>query len=124
MYAETYNVKIPKSACKISNCNNVIYAFNLSQSESVHFPIASEQPDICQIFLMALPSCFYHYDAFYVLILSCPLGFTLQHGVCDCDPDLQPYIDGCSINDQTVTRLPNVYKPVLSKELPDFGDYA
>ena len=75
----------------------VSYAFNQSQSESVHFPIASEQSDICQIFLMASPSCFYHYDAFYVLSYSCPLGFTLQHGVCNCDPDLQPYIDGCSI---------------------------
>jgi len=109
LYAETHNINLPKSACRINDYNSISHIFNHSQSRTIHFPIVSEQPHNCQLFLTASPSLFYYFDAFYIDFLSCPLGFTLQHGVCDCDPDLQPYIDGCSINDQTVTRPPNVY---------------
>jgi len=109
LYAETHNVNLPQSACKINDYRSVSHIFNNSQSKIVHFPIAAEQPGMCKLFLTAPPDLFYYYDVFDVHLLSCPLGFTLQHGVCDCDPYLRKYIDECSINDQTVTRPPNVY---------------
>ena len=109
LYAETHNVNLPQSACKINGYRSVSHIFNNSQSKIVHFPIAAEQPGLCKLFLTAPPDLFYYYDVFDVHLPSCPLGFTLQHGVCDCDPYLRKYMDECSINDQTVTRPPNVY---------------
>ena len=42
---------------------------------------------------------------FDVQLLPCPIGFTLQNGVCDCDPLLPTDIDTCYI-DQSVIRRP------------------
>ena len=109
MYTETYNINLPKSSCKTNDNSHVSHIFNSSWSRTVHFPIVSEQPAICELFVTAPPNLFYYYDVFYVQLLPCPLGFTLQGGVCDCDPYLRKYIDGCSLNYQTVTILPNVY---------------
>jgi len=109
MYVETYNEHLPKSACKIYEHDSMRQNFYWNQSRTVHFPIASDNPTVCELFLTAQPDLFTYYDAFYVNLLPCPLGFSLQHGICNCDSDLREYVDGCIINDQTVRRLPNIY---------------
>ena len=75
----------------------------------MYFPIASESAGVFELFLTAQPNLFTSYDVFYVHLLPCPLGFTLQHGICDCDPDLRKYIYECMISSQTVRRFPNIY---------------
>ena len=49
------------------------------------------------------------YDAFYVQLLPCPVGFTLQDGVCDCDPILLPYFDTCYIDHSAIRRPANTW---------------
>ena len=78
------------------------HIFHQGQSERVSFAIASEQRTGCELFLTAQPNLYTAYDVFYVHLLPCPLGFTLQHGICDCDPDLEEYIYECKISSQTV----------------------
>ena len=109
MYVETHNDNLPLSTCKIYEHGSMRHAFNQNQSKPVHFPIASHNPAVCELFLTAQPNLFTSYDAFYVYLLPCPIGFTLQHGICDCDPDLRKYIDECMISSQTVRRLSNTY---------------
>ena len=109
LYTETYNNNLPNSSCKIYEYNSMRHIFYKSHSKVVDFPIASAQSTFCELFLTAQPNLFTSYDAFYVHLLPCPLGFTLQHGICDCDPDLRKYIDECMISNQTVRRLSNNY---------------
>ena len=108
MYAETYNDNLPKSACLINEHSSMKHIFRYGKRKRVHFAIASEQP-VCELFLTAQPHLYTLYDAFYVHLLPCPLGFTLQHGICDCDPDLRKYIDECEIHTQTIRQFSNVY---------------
>ena len=117
LYTETYNNNLPKSSCKIYEYNNMRHIFHKNHSKVVDFPITSAQSKFCELFLTAQPNLFISYDAFYVHLLPCPLGFTLQHGICDCDPDLRKYIDECMISSQTVRRLSNVYNE------PDISTY-
>ena len=108
MYVEMYNNNLPNSACKIYKHDNMRHIFHWEKSRAVHFSIVSELP-VCELFLTAQPNLFTSYDAFNVHLLPCPLGFTLQHGICDCDNDLRKYIDECMISSQTVRRLSNTY---------------
>ena len=109
MYAETYNNNLPKSACKLRDYDSMKHVFKGKQSKFAHFAIATEQPTVCELFLTAQPNLYINYDVFYVHLLPCPLGFTLQHGICDCDPDLTKYIDKCMISSQTVRLFAGVY---------------
>ena len=109
LYVETYNKNLPESACQIYKFDSMRYVLYGNQCKAVHFPIASEQAAVCELFLTAQPNLFTSYDAFFVHLLPCPLGFSLQHGICDCNPDLRKYIDECMISNQTVRRLSNTY---------------
>jgi len=109
VYIDTYNDNLPKSACTINDHKSTKHEFHYKKRKSVNVSIASAQPTVCELFLTAQPNLFMYYDAFYVLLLPCPLGFTLQHGICNCDPNLRNYIDDCMISDQTVTRLSGTY---------------
>ena len=60
---------------------------------------------MCELFLTMTPHLYHVYEAFYVRLLPCPVGFTLQNGICDCDPLLPPDIDTCYI-EQSVIRRP------------------
>ena len=51
----------------------------------------------------------YAYEIFYVKLLSCPIGFTLQNGMCDCDPILTKYIDKCFIDYSAIRRPANTW---------------
>ena len=57
------------------------------------------------MFLTVSPFLYYIYEVFDVELLPCPIGFTLQNGVCDCDPLLPTDIDTCNI-DQFAIRCP------------------
>ena len=109
LYVETYNKNLPKSTCKMYEHDSMSHIFYWNQSRGIQFPIASEQAAVCELFLTATPNLFTSYDVFYVHLLPCPLGFTLQHGICDCDPDHRKYIDECMISNQSVRRLSNTY---------------
>jgi len=106
LYSEAYNVNLPKSFCETNDNGHISHIFNGGLSRMVEIPIVSEQPGVCELFLTASPNLFYYYDVFNIHLLSCPLGFMLQHGVCDCDPYLKKYIGWCSIDDQKVIRHP------------------
>ena len=109
LYIDANNDNLPKSACIVNDQKSTKHIFHFNKRSSVDFSIASTQPTICELFLTAQPSLFTSYDVFYVHLLPCPLGFTLQNGICDCDPDLRKYIDECMISDQTVQRISNTY---------------
>ena len=60
---------------------------------------------MCELFLTIIPHLYRVYEAFYVRLLPCSVGFTLQNGIRDCDPLLPPDIDTCYIK-QSVIRRP------------------
>ena len=65
--------------------------------------------DSCELFLTVTPFLYYIYEVFDVQLLPCPIGFTLQNGVCDCDPLLPTDIDKCYIDQSTIRRPANTW---------------
>ena len=62
---------------------------------------------MCELFVIASPHI---YEAFYIEIPPCPVGFTLQNGICDCDPYLSNiHIDTCHFDQSTITRPANTW---------------
>ena len=121
LYVETYNIYLPQKACKVYNFMESKHTFDGNWSKKVNFTIASSHPLMCELFLTAQPDLYTHYDAFYIQLLPCPLGFTLQNDVCDCDPLLTPYIEKCSVNYQIVKRLTNCW--ISGKTLNNYTKY-
>ena len=66
---------------------------------------------MCEIFLTVSPHLYQVYEAFYVQLLPCPIGFVLQNGICDCDPILLNrnyiHIESCYINQSAIGRPAN-----------------
>ena len=56
-------------------------------------------------------SSYSHYisEAFYVQCLSCSTRFTLQNGVCNCDPIFPIYTVECYIDDSAIKRFANTW---------------
>ena len=52
---------------------------------------------------------------FYVQLLPCPVGFTLQDGICDCDPILPEYIEKCFIDHSAIRRPANTWITALKQ---------
>ena len=103
LYVDTYNLDLPPSACKVAHQSQIINTIS-SSSKTYNFTIVSESKNECELFLTAQPNLYEIYDAFYVQLLSCPVGFTLQNGVCDCDPILSTIIDKCYIDYSAIRR--------------------
>ena len=104
LYAETHSTHLPESACKITHQTELInYVF--SKSIVVSYTIVSGRNDSCKLFLTVSPFLYHIYEVFDVQLLPCPIGFTLQNGVCDCDPLLPADIYTCYI-DQAAIRSP------------------
>ena len=61
---------------------------------------------MCELYLTIQP---FVRDSFYVQLLPCPLGFTLQNERCDCDPFLPPDIDTCFIDLSAIRRPANTW---------------
>ena len=81
-----------------------------NQITLINYTIASEAYEMCKLFLtMYSHKQLYAYEVFYVKLLSCPVGFTLQNGVCHCDPTLTNYIDKCYIDYSAIRRPANTW---------------
>ena len=105
LYAEVNSIYVPTSACKVAPQTEIIYIIS-KYSKNFTFIIVSEAIDVCELFLIAASSDTQTIaEAFYVQLLTCPVGFTLQSGLCDCDPVLSSYIDECYI-DYSAIRCP------------------
>ena len=106
IYAETHNNLLPSTACKIAHQTELLNTIN-NYSGILNYTIVSDNTstDTCELFLTISPHLYHVYEAFYVKLLLCPVRFTLQNGICDCDPLLPPDIDTCYI-EQSVIRRP------------------
>ena len=111
LYVETHNKLLPASACRIAHQAQLLQTIK-SYSSTFNFTIVTEEKERCELFITASPCIYDIYEAFYVEILPCPVGFMLHDGVCDCDPYLSNsniHIDTCSIDQSTITRPANTW---------------
>ena len=107
LYAEGISIHLPNSTCKVASHGETNFIYN--HSKVVYFTIVSEAINQCELFLAT--SSFSHYisEAFYVQLLPCPTGFTLQNGVCNCDPIFSSYTVECYIDDSAIKRSTNTW---------------
>ena len=108
LYAEANNMQLPKSACKIAHQTELVN-FITNNSTIVTYTIVSEANDSCELFLTVSPFLYEIYEVFDVQLLPCPIGFTLQNGVCKCDPLLPSDIDTCYIDQSAIRRPANTW---------------
>ena len=104
LYAETHSTSLPSSACKIAHQSELIGVIR-NYPKTFNFTIISET-NLCELFFTVQP---FVRAAFYVQLLPCPVGFTLQNGMCDCDPFLPPDIDTCYIDLPAIRRPANTW---------------
>ena len=78
-------------------------------NQLIIFIIVSEATNTCELFLATSSSSHYISEAFYVQLLSCPIGFTLQKGVCNCDHIISTYTVECYIDDSAIKRTTNTW---------------
>ena len=104
IFAETHNNLLPTTACKIAHQTELLNSIS-NYSGKLNFTIVSDNTNVCELFLTISPHLYHVYEVFYVKLLPCPIGFTLQNGICNCDPLLPPDIDTCYI-EQSVIRCP------------------
>ena len=110
LFVETHSTQLPTSACKIAHQNELLNT--IDYSKKFNFTIVTEAEDTCDMFLTASPCLHSIYEVFYVKILPCSVGFTLQNGVCECDPYLSYssiHIDTCYVDQSTLTRPANTW---------------
>ena len=109
LYAEAHNINLPSSSCKIAHQSQLLNVIR-NHSNTINYTIVFDNDrSKCVLFLTASPFLNEIYDTFYVQLLHCPIGFTLQDGVCNCDPILQPKIDICSIDYSAIKRPANTW---------------
>ena len=110
LYAEVHNINLPGSACKIYHQSQLINLIG-NHSTAVNYTIVSSSPgnDRCELFLTASPFLNKIYNVFYVQLLDCPIGFTLQDGICGCDPILPVAFDDCYIDHSAIKRPANTW---------------
>ena len=111
LYVETFDSLQTNSSCRITNPAEILNTIN-NYNKLINYTIVSEAYEMCKLFLII--SSYkqqYAYEVFYVKLLPCPVGFTLQGGVCDCDPILTKYvyIDRCCIDQYTIRRPANTW---------------
>ena len=114
LYIDTYNTFLPSSACKVADQNQMINTITNSP-KTYNFTIVSDSINECELFLTAQPDLYKRYDAFYVQLLPCPIGFTLQDGICSCDPVLSTIIDKCYIDYSAIRRPANSWIVALKQ---------
>ena len=118
LYAEVNSIHLPTTACKVAPKTKIINTIS-NYSTTITFIIVSEATNECELFLTAASSdtaAKSITEAFYVQLKSCPIGFTLQSGVCDCDLVLSPYIDKCYIDHSAIRRPANTWITVYTQE--------
>ena len=122
LYAEVHNINLPSSSCKIAHQSQLINVIG-NHSNTVNYTIVSTAPDSerCELFLTASPFLNKTYDAFYVQLLPCPIGFTLQDGVCKCDPILPANFDKCYIDYSAIRHPANTW--IAAHSQPNSTNY-
>ena len=109
LYAEVNSIHLPNTACKVASKTDTVNIIS-NYSKNVTFTIVSEATNECELFLTVASLLAESInEAFYVQLRSCPVGFTLQSGVCNCDPVLSPYIGKCYIDHSTIKRPANTW---------------
>ena len=109
LYAEINSIHLPTSACKVSSSTKTTSIIS-NYSTKVNFTIVSEATNECELFLIAATSDIQSItETYFVQLLSCPTGFALQSGVCDCDPVLSPYSEKCYIDLSAIRRPANTW---------------
>ena len=109
LYAETLDLLQANFSCKVSNRIEILNTIS-NNATLINYTIASEGHEMCKLFLTIYSHQKpYAYEVFYVKLLSCPVGFTLQDGMCDCDPILTKHIDKCYIDYSAIRRPANTW---------------
>ena len=108
LYAEVNSIHLPTSACNIAPQTEVIDTIS-NHSKNFNFIVVSEAIDVCELFLIAASDNQTIAEGFYVQLLTCPVGFTLQNGVCNCNPILSSYINKCYIDYSAIRRPANTW---------------
>ena len=101
LYAETYGPLQTNLSCMVTNKAEILNTIS-NYTKLINYTITSEAYEMCKLILTISA---YTNEVFYVKLLSCPVGFTLQDGACICDPSLKNYIDKCYI-DHSAIRCP------------------
>ena len=101
---ETHSASLPSSVCKVAHQTEFINNIR-NHSQMFNFTVISKG-ELCELFLTIQPLV---RTAFYVQLLPCPVGFTLQNERCDCDPFLPPDIDTCYIDLSAIRRPANTW---------------
>ena len=101
LYTEVHKSLLTNLSCRITNHAELFVISNYSKI--INYTIASENHKMCNLYLTLSPDK-QQYEVFYVQLLSCPMGFTLQNGVCDCDPILPIKFHRCYIEYSAITR--------------------
>ena len=106
VYTVTDSTSLPNSTCKIAHeTERLVVTMRGNYSETFNFRIVSDIK-LCELPLIARP---FVRGAFFVQLLPCPVGFTLQNGMCDCDPFLPTDIDTCYIDLSAIRRPANTW---------------
>ena len=106
LYAESYDPVQTNAPCRITESLNTIN----NHTKLINYTIVSEDHKLCKLVLKLYSDRqLYAHEVFYVKLLSCPVGFTLQDGMCDCDPILTKYIDKCYIDYSAIRRPANTW---------------
>ena len=116
VYIETAAASLPKTACKVVHQTDMTNMLN-EVCKTLKFTIVSNSSKECELFLTAQPDMHTVYDAFYVKLMKCPIGFILSNGVCNCDPLLTRsslHIDTCYIDHIAIRRPANSWISSLS----------
>ena len=106
MFADTYNTKIQNWTCRIANQNQLTNVIR-KKYKAIKFTVISNSTKYCSLFLTTQPTLNNYYDVFHILVLPCPIGFTLQNEICNCDPILVSSslkISTCYINELAIER--------------------
>ena len=85
LYTETFDSLQINTSCRINNPSKILNTIS-NYRKLINYTIVSEAPFICKLFLtISSYQQQYAYEVFHVNLLPCPVGFTLQDGICDCD---------------------------------------
>ena len=109
LYTETYDSLQINTSCRINNPSKVLNTISNS-SKLINYTIVSEASYTCKLFLKISPyQQQYAYEVFHVKLLPCPVGFTLQDGICDCDFILTKIFVSCNIDQSAIRRPANTW---------------
>ena len=115
LYAEVNSIHLPTTACKVAPKSEITNTIN-NYPKNITFIIVSQAINECELFLTAASSDNRIItEAFYVQLRKCPIGFTLQSGICDCDPVMSSYIDECYIDHSAIRRPVNTWITVYTQ---------